>query len=249
MSILEMQMWVYNPKYKKYISERGNVVMEKEIIGRQIKELRIYANMTLEQLAEIMDVSKRTLQRYESGEATPDMRVLTKLVDLFGFSADYFIGKEKLNGVVARTRASKKKNLRFRTDFWGNYNRAKTEYTIDKDADYYYITLGESWDGEYGLRGMTMWTGFTDEKDDIRELMPVNPERILEDGTEDDIMVLNSGEDVAAFIGYGGTALVREDICNKYLPWVMKPIIIKWENVDRIPVLDDVEYLNNSDII
>ena len=97
MSILEMQMWVYNPKYKKYISERGNVVMEKEIIGRQIKELRIYANMTLEQLAEIMDVSKRTLQRYESGEATPDMRVLTQLVDLFGFSADYFIGKEKLN--------------------------------------------------------------------------------------------------------------------------------------------------------
>ena len=59
---------------------------------------------------------------------------------------------------------------------------------------------------------MTMWTGFTDEKDDIRELMPVNPERILEDGTEDDIMVLNSGEDVEAFIGYGGTALVREDI-------------------------------------
>lgn len=96
---------------------------------------------------------------------------------------------------------------------------------------------------------MTMWTGFTDEKDDIRELMPVNPERILEDGTEDDIMVLNSGEDVAAFIGYGGTALVREDICKKYLPWVMKPIIIKWENVDRIPVLDDVEYLNNFDII
>ena len=117
MSILEMQMWVYNPKYKKYISERGNVVMEKEIIGRQIKELRICANMTLEQLAEILDVSKRTLQRYESGEATPDMRVLTQLVDLFGFSADYFIGKEKLNGVVARTRASKKKNLRFRTDF------------------------------------------------------------------------------------------------------------------------------------
>lgn len=30
--------------------------MEKEIIGRQIKELRIYANMTLEQLAEILDV-------------------------------------------------------------------------------------------------------------------------------------------------------------------------------------------------
>lgn len=223
--------------------------MEKEIIGRQIKELRIYANMTLEQLAEILDVSKRTLQRYESGEATPDMRILTQLVDLFGFSADYFIGKEKLNGVVARTRASKKKNLRFRTDFWENYNRAKTEYTIDEDADYYYITLGESWDGEYGLRGMTMWTGFTDEKDDIRELMPVNPERILEDGTEDDIMVLNSGEDVAAFIGYGGTALVRADICKKYLPWVMKPIIIKWENVDRIPMLDDVEYLNNSDII
>ena len=27
---------------------------------------------------------------------------------------------------------------------WGNYNRAKTEYTIDKDADYYYITIGES---------------------------------------------------------------------------------------------------------
>lgn len=69
MSILEMQMWVYNPKYKKYISERGNVVMEKEIIGRQIKELRICANMTLEQLAEILDVSKCTLQRYESGEA------------------------------------------------------------------------------------------------------------------------------------------------------------------------------------
>ena len=43
--------------------------------------------------------------------------------------------------------------------------------------------------------------------------------------------------------------MAREDICKKYLPWVMKPIIIKWENVDRIPVLDDVEYLNNFDII
>lgn len=55
--------------------------MEKEIIGRQIKELRICDNMTLEQLAEILGVSKRTLQRYESGEATPDMRVLTQLVE------------------------------------------------------------------------------------------------------------------------------------------------------------------------
>ena len=87
--------------------------MEKEIIGRQIKELRICANMTLEQLAEILDVSKRTLQRYESGEATPDMRVLTQLVDLFGFSADYFIGKEKLNGVVARTRPQRKRIYAF----------------------------------------------------------------------------------------------------------------------------------------
>ena len=48
--------------------------MEKGIIGRQIKELRICANMTLEQLAEILDVSKRTLQRYESGDAGRDQQ-------------------------------------------------------------------------------------------------------------------------------------------------------------------------------
>ena len=45
-----------------------------------LKEYRIKANLTQEQLADILDITWRQLQRIESGKSLPSMKTLRKML-------------------------------------------------------------------------------------------------------------------------------------------------------------------------
>ncbi len=61
------------------------------IFREKLVQLRKSRNMTQEQLAEALGVSRQAVSRWEAGDSTPDMINLLGLCDLFGVSSDYLI--------------------------------------------------------------------------------------------------------------------------------------------------------------
>lgn len=61
------------------------------IFREKLVQLRKSRNLTQEQLAEELGVSRQAVSRWEAGDSTPDMTNLLGLCDLFGVSADYLI--------------------------------------------------------------------------------------------------------------------------------------------------------------
>lgn len=57
--------------------------MDIEKIGTFIKDLRKEKDLTQEQLAEVMNVSRRTVSRWETARSMPDIDVLIELADYF----------------------------------------------------------------------------------------------------------------------------------------------------------------------
>lgn len=66
------------------------------IIGKNIKELRIKNNMTQQDLAKIVGLTATGISYWESGKANPDVQSINKLADFFNVSIDYIYGKKDL---------------------------------------------------------------------------------------------------------------------------------------------------------
>lgn len=60
-------------------------------IGSRIKDLRNEKNMTQEQLAQQLHVTRQAVSSWETGKTQPDIETLTKLASAFGVSAEELI--------------------------------------------------------------------------------------------------------------------------------------------------------------
>jgi transcriptional regulator with XRE-family HTH domain len=58
----------------------------------RLKELREYADLTQEELANKIGVSRYTILRYESGKIEPNLDKVIALAKLFDISIDYLLG-------------------------------------------------------------------------------------------------------------------------------------------------------------
>ena len=67
--------------------------MDQQKIGGFLKELRLEKQMTQEQLAEQMGVSRRTVSRWETGNNLPDLSILVQISEYYNVEI-----KEILNG-------------------------------------------------------------------------------------------------------------------------------------------------------
>lgn len=68
-----------------------------------LKQLRKDANMTQDQISEVLRVPKRTYGSWERGERQPDLDTLTMIADTFNVSADYLLGRTQMEVVVKHT--------------------------------------------------------------------------------------------------------------------------------------------------
>ena len=59
----------------------------------RLKELRIEANLSQEQLAEKLRVTKGTIGNYESGKREPRLKDAEAIADLFNVEFDYLFGR------------------------------------------------------------------------------------------------------------------------------------------------------------
>ena len=99
---------------------------------------------------------------------------------------------------------------------------------IDTEKDYYLIWTNQS---QYG--GYTEFAGYVDEscEEEMRVLRHVNGlgfykhNPYVHGGIK--LQVINNELDSRLFAVVGGIALIRADICEKYLPEYCKPYICK----------------------
>lgn len=73
--------------------------MENKTFGNRVKEFRISKEMSMEDLAKAVNVSKSNVSMWENSNVIPRNDVLLKLAKLFGISTDYLLGKEVIWGI------------------------------------------------------------------------------------------------------------------------------------------------------
>lgn len=86
----------------------------KQIIGENIKELRLNEKLTQFELAEKLNYSDKAVSKWERGESTPEPEVFIKLSKLFNVDIDYFYydnSESKLRYVKKNNRSKTKSIL------------------------------------------------------------------------------------------------------------------------------------------
>ena len=68
----------------------------KETVGRRLREARCASGCTQAQVAALVEVSLRSLVRYEAGERLPNIETLMRLASAYGRPAEWFL--ETLKG-------------------------------------------------------------------------------------------------------------------------------------------------------
>lgn len=70
-------------------------------LAQQIKNLRTTKNLSQDELAEKLYISRQAVSKWENSEATPDIDKLVQLAEIFGVSLDYLVlGKEPEKEIV-----------------------------------------------------------------------------------------------------------------------------------------------------
>lgn len=63
-------------------------------IGEQIQKIRISRGLTQEKLAEMLEVSRQSVSKWELGQAIPDVEKIIRMSELFDVSTDTILLKE-----------------------------------------------------------------------------------------------------------------------------------------------------------
>ena len=64
------------------------------VLGDRLAESRKSKGSTQKQMAELLSITPRAWQRYESGDREPNVEQLIKLADYFGVTLDYLVGRD-----------------------------------------------------------------------------------------------------------------------------------------------------------
>lgn len=72
----------------------------KNIVAKNITELRLLNNMTQVELAEKLNYSDKTISKWERASSSPDISVLVEIANLFGVSLDYLVRTENIDATV-----------------------------------------------------------------------------------------------------------------------------------------------------
>ena len=67
------------------------------MFGENLIELRKLHNMSQEELAELIGISRKTLSKYETGESLPDIEKCKMIADVFGVLLDDLVNYSKVD--------------------------------------------------------------------------------------------------------------------------------------------------------
>lgn len=64
-----------------------------EILAKRLKEIRESRRIYQRELAEVLGLSFRGYQNYETGQSDPKLPTLIAIADYYGVSIDYLVGR------------------------------------------------------------------------------------------------------------------------------------------------------------
>lgn len=73
----------------------------KNIVAKNISELRIMNNLTQAELGEKLNYSDKTISKWERAESTPDVAVLYEIANLFEVPLDYFVSEDSIHSAIS----------------------------------------------------------------------------------------------------------------------------------------------------
>ena len=65
--------------------------------GTKLQQIRKAAGLSQEQLADLINMSRQAISKWETDQATPDIEKVSLLCDIFKISADELLGNENLS--------------------------------------------------------------------------------------------------------------------------------------------------------
>jgi transcriptional regulator with XRE-family HTH domain len=105
-------------------------------LGQKLKEIRKRFGLSQENLAEIMNVSRQAITKWESDNGLPDVSNLQELSKVFGITVDYLLNDEnQLPALSMRKELDKEKHKNKLT----MYNEVLKEYYPEPYEIYYLI--------------------------------------------------------------------------------------------------------------
>lgn len=93
----------------------------------KLSDLRRSRNFTQAQLADMLNVTRQTVSKWEKGLSEPSLDLLDKIADIYGCSVDELLGRNEKNGVAEKpiAEAEPKFNARtYKEPFWNIYKEA-----------------------------------------------------------------------------------------------------------------------------
>ncbi len=78
-----------------------------EIISNNIVKLRMQNNLAQSDLAKKLNVSEKTISKWECGESTPNVIELKQIADLFQVTVDYILVKQEKNKLLINRKTAK----------------------------------------------------------------------------------------------------------------------------------------------
>lgn len=82
-------------------------------LADRILAYRKAKGLSQEELAEVLNVSRQTISKWETGQSQPDLDKLLPLCELFEISADELLGKEIVKNTTQKKSLTKKQKLFF----------------------------------------------------------------------------------------------------------------------------------------
>lgn len=95
-------------------------------ISEKILNLRKAHNLTQEQLAEKLDVSRQSVSKWESGQALPELDKITALSNLFHVTTDYILKPSEVDELTLKTEILERQQKHLNEDL----QKRKTKHFI-----------------------------------------------------------------------------------------------------------------------
>lgn len=81
--------------------------------SEKLLTLRKASNLTQEQLAEKLDVSRQSISKWESGQATPELEKIVAISTIFDVTTDYLLKSSEIDDLSVKTEMLEKQQQIF----------------------------------------------------------------------------------------------------------------------------------------
>lgn len=107
--LTDFNLYYYNTLFFCFV----NRFFKNFMFSKKLKELRLKANLTQVQIAQELDITQQSYQKWESGKSKPNLNTLEMFSDFFGVSIEELLsdGTVRIESILNADKISYKNQL------------------------------------------------------------------------------------------------------------------------------------------